>query len=395
MNRQTLFIISSGFLTVSIAYAIRYGYGILLPEMLSPLGISKTEAGIIYASYFFAYTLFSPFLGRMSDRCNIRFLLTFFTAVLGLGAFLMAWASSVFTAALFFTIAGIGHAACWSPVMALVQRQVPDHRRGMALAFTTMGSAVGIAGWSLCLPLIVADSGWQYGWISMGIFGFCVAGMNCVLIRDTSDQKRINPGETLFISYRKLLKERILWIIGFSYLLTGFVVLVPFTFLTVYAREELGLSYAVSTGFIAVISICGMAGKLLLGILSDSLGRIRVMILCSLCMGAGCCGMAYGREPFFLYGCAALFGLGFGAVWPVYAAAAPDFFPKNISGSVIGLWTLFLGAGSIVSPVICGWTIDHSGSYTRAFLLGGVGSGLSVLCLLPGLKRLCPVSSPT
>ncbi|MEJ2039539.1 MAG: MFS transporter, partial [Desulfosarcinaceae bacterium] len=135
----------AGFLTVSIAYAIRYGYGILLPEMLITLKISKTEAGVIYASYFLAYTLGSPVVGLLSDRYNVRVILALFTALLGLGAMLMALADSVLSASLIFTVAGLGHAACWAPVVALVQKWVPDTRRGTALAFATLGSGSGIA----------------------------------------------------------------------------------------------------------------------------------------------------------------------------------------------------------------------------------------------------------
>ena len=60
VKRRAIAVILAGFLTVSIAYAIRYGYGMLLPQMLPALGITKTQAGIIYSAYFVAYTLFFP-----------------------------------------------------------------------------------------------------------------------------------------------------------------------------------------------------------------------------------------------------------------------------------------------------------------------------------------------
>ena len=62
-----------------------------------------------------------------------------------------------------------------------------------------------------------------------------------------------------------------------------------------------------------------------------------------------------------------MIGIGFGAVWLVFAAAAMDYFPKSIAGTVIGVWTFFLGLGSIVSPIIFGWSIDFSGSYILEF----------------------------
>ncbi len=386
MNRRAAGVLAAGFFTVFAAYAIRYGYGMLLPEMASGLAISKTEAGVIYGAYFTAYTLFSPVVGAISDRGNARTILTLFTGLLAGGAFCMGYAGSVVSASLFFTLAGIGHSACWTPVVALVQHWVPDHRRGAALAFTTLGSGCGIAVWSTALPGIVAASDWRAGWMSLGLFGMAVAVFNFLFIRnppvkgsDASSSGKANPSGR----YRDLLGQPRLWFIGASYLLVGFTVLVPYTFLTSYAIEGLGLDYAPATSLITAVAVCGMGAKIVLGILSDSLGRIPVMMTCCLLLGAGCGVMAEFASPGVLFLAAGLFGLGFGAVWPVYAAAAPDFFDKGAAGSVIGLWTLFLGVGSVVSPVVCGWTIDLSGSYVWAFRLGLLGGILAALLLLP------------
>lgn len=389
MNRRAFGVLIAGFFTVSIAYSIRYGYGMLLPPMLAELGISKTRAGVIYSTYFFVYTLFSPVLGVLSDRYNLRAILTFFTVILAAGAGLMALTTSVVSAALIFSLAGLGHSACWAPVVALVQRWVPDKRRGTALAVATLGSGFGIAAWGFLLPLIVGSYGWKAGWIGLGFFGFCVAVLNFVLVRNpesrgapvtvtgaTSNRAMIPP------AYWDLIRDRRLWRIGISYLFVGFTVLVPYTFLSVYATEGLRQPYTVATRLIAVIAIAGVVGKLVLGIASDAMGRVRMMILCNLLLGGGCLGMACFTDIIWIYCATIVFGLGFGAVWPVYAAAAPDFFDPRSAGSVIGLWTVFLGIGSILSPVACGWAIDHTGGYGWVFVMGALGSILGVLFLL-------------
>jgi len=53
--------------------------------MLSSLAISKTEAGVIFSSYFFTYTLLAPVFGTLADRFDIKVILTMFVAVLGVG----------------------------------------------------------------------------------------------------------------------------------------------------------------------------------------------------------------------------------------------------------------------------------------------------------------------
>lgn len=399
MNRRGYAIIIAGFFTVSIAYSIRYGYGMLLPEMLPSLGISKTQAGVIFATYFAVYTICTPVLGALSDRYNCQAILTFFVAVLGCGALLMARATTVLNASLYFAVAGVGHAACWTPVVALVQKCVPEKRKGTALSFVTMGVGLGIPLWGLLLPLIVSTYNWQAGWLSMGAFGIAVGLLNLALVRnpfeETAHAHSRVPGNPVVrtITYRNLFKNRSFWIIGTAYLFIGFNVLIPYTFLPVYSRETLHFSYAASTRFIAVIGLSGIAGQLFLGPLSDMVGRVKIMVACGILMGAGCLGMVYSHSSWTINLYTGLFGFGYGAVWPVYAAAASDFFPKKQCGSVVGLWTVFLGVGSVVSPVVCGWIIDMTGTYIWTFLLGLLSGVLSaiLLLLLPRPPQADPV----
>jgi predicted MFS family arabinose efflux permease len=108
MGRRVVAIIIAGFCTVFVAFSIRYGYGLLLPEMLSSLSISKTGAGVIYSSYFLTATLFSPALGLLVDRWDARVILTVFVALLGMGAYLMSFSATVLQAASFSPLLGSG-----------------------------------------------------------------------------------------------------------------------------------------------------------------------------------------------------------------------------------------------------------------------------------------------
>jgi len=382
-------IITAAFFTVSIAYAVRYGYGMLLPGMLADLQISKTEAGVISATYFAAYTISSPVVGLLSDRSNPRLIITLFTTLLAIGTLLMGVVDSVVQASVVFGLVGIGHAACWAPVVSLVQQWVSDRYRGTALAIATTGSGIGIAAWSMWLPIVVEGSSYRAGWIQMGIFGLFVAALNCALVRrapGSTPHQKPHAGDVLrelWGDYSALLGAGPLWIVGISYSFIGFTVLVPFTFLNVYAIQELQMDYGAATRFFTVLAVAGIAGKFILGVMSDRLGRVPVMAICGLLLGIGCLCItalpgAGGKTAGVI-----MVGLGFGAVWPVYAAAAVDFFPRSQAGSVIGLWTVFLGIGSILSPIICGWSIDMTGSHRHAFYLGGVGGLLAVALLFP------------
>lgn len=391
MSKRALAVLIACFGTIFMAYAIRYSYGVFLPEMLPSLAISKTGAGVIFTSYFLTYTILSPVLGLLADRYDVRVLLTVFVTILGVGTFLMAYSSSPANASLFFALAGIGSAVCWAPVMALAQRWVSDKRRGMILAFIDAGSSLGIMGAGAIVPLIIVAYNWRAGWTSLGILAFLMAGINFLLVRSHPVEKsglqhskaerrtRVPVREI----YGSLFRDSKFWLIGLAYLLTGFSILIPFTFLSTYAMQELMLSYRVAAGLITVIGVTATVGKLTLGPLSDTVGRVRIMMLCAVLIATGSLGMAYNQGLLTLTLFTAVFGFGYGTVWSMYAAAASDYFSKEFAGSIVGLWTLFAGVGSIFSPIVAGWVADTTGTLTWSFILAVAGAVASLFLLLP------------
>jgi predicted MFS family arabinose efflux permease len=393
MSRRAFAILVASFFTLFVAFAVRYAYGLLLPHMLSSLAINKTQAGFIYSSYFLAYTIFSPILGLLVDRYDARAILTAFVAVLGAGACLMSLSVGVTQASLFFALAGLGHSACWVPVVTVVQRWVSDRRRGTALAVVDLGSASGIAAWSALMPLIVGAYDWRAGWMALGLLALIAACLNFLLVRSHPPARAGSPmpvdprAERTPVReiYGALLRDRRFWLIGLSYMLIAFSILIPYAFLATYANQELSISYKSAAGLIGIIAVAGVFGKLVLGYISDRVGRIRVMMLCGVFTAVGGLGMALGQGFSLLVLSTAVFGVGYGAIWALYAASARDFFPVEQTGSVIGLWTLYLGIGSILSPVLAGWIIDSTGGYRGAFFLVTLSGVLASLLLLPVL----------
>jgi MFS family permease len=392
MDKRTSAVLFACFCTVFAAYAIRYSYGTLLPEMLPSLSITKAQAGVIYSSYFVAYTVLSPVMGILSDRYDMRIMVSIFVALMGAGTFLMQYASSVLTASLFFTIAGIGCAACWAPVMAVAQRWASDKRRGMVLAFVDAGSTLCVMAAGSVVPLIVAHSSWHLGWMSLGILGMVLGVVDFIMIRSyprsaaKRDSAKPETGENRpGLAYRKLFSDKRFWFIGLAYLLTGFAVMVPFTFISTYAIQERAFSYNAATGLVTMIGAAGLVGKLTLGPASDRLGRIKIMLICAVLIALGCLGIAYGRG-WSIYLMSAVFGAGYGACWSMYAACASDFFSKKAAGGIIGIWTFYLGIGLLSSPIIAGWIGDTTGSLTWSFVMAAGGGLISLFLLLPVLR---------
>jgi MFS family permease len=383
--------LSACFLIIFVHYAIRYSYGTLLPEMLPSLSITKAQAGIIYSSYFITYTALSPLLGLLSDRYDVRIILAIFVALMGGGAFLMAYPTSQLQASLFFGVAGVGCSACWAPVMALAQRWTGSKRRGMSLAFVDAGSSLGVMSAGAITPLIVVAYDWRAGWMSLGIMGFVLAILSFFLVQ-SYPKAQSNPavntdgrGKLEGITYKELFSDKRFWLIGLAYFFTGFAIIVPFTFISTYAVQELSFPYDSATRLVTIIGVGGITGKLVLGPISDKLGRIKILVISAILIAGGDLAIAYSRG-WMLMAFTFIFGLGYGACWAMYAACASDFFSKQAAGRIIGLWTVYLGIGTMSSPIIAGWIADATGTLMWSFLIAMSGGIASLLFLLPMLK---------
>jgi MFS family permease len=90
-----------------------------------------------------------------------------------------------------------------------------------------------------------------------------------------------------------------------------------------------------------------------------------------------------------------VFGFGFGAIWPLYALCAPDYFSKSNAGFMVGFWTLFLGVGFVISPIIAGWLADVAGRFMWSFILAMATAIVSILLLFLVKKEMSSASIKT
>ena len=394
-------ILTASFITVFVNYSIRLGYGILMPEMIVSLKITKAQAGAIASSFYLSYTIFSPLLGFLTDRLNVRKLIVLFSFIMGLGTFLMSKPASLPQTCLFFAIVGVGSAAMWTPVVTLAQRWFGVNRRGMALGILSIGYTIGYGIMGLALPPLVVRYDWRTCWLILSLFAFALVPLNGLLLRAKpqdlnlrpwGEQPGFLPGNHLAeakarIRYRELLKLPNLWLVATSYLFIAFSAYVINTFIVTYGTLELGFPYAQSAKLASAIAFSGIAGALIIPILSDFLGRKKCLIMINTCFALSALFIIYaGNNWLTLLLAVSFFGIFYAAAWPMYAATAADFFPRQATGSVLGFWTIFYGIGLILAPTLGGYIADVTGTFIWSFFMAAIAGGLGTF-FFSRLKR--------
>ena len=175
------------------------------------------------------------------------------------------------------------------------------------------------------------------------------------------------PGWTL----TQAMRTSHFWLLIVVYLFTGlgsyFVSLHQLAFATdvgfdkLYAAEVLGIG-----------AILALPGTVMIGILSDHIGREWSAILAYgiSIVGVICALFISGPDQqllLWLHAC--FFGLTWGARAPAITAKTADLFPGPRLGTILGVVTIGSGLGNALGSWGAGFVFDLTGSYRTAFLL--------------------------
>jgi MFS family permease len=147
---------------------------------------------------------------------------------------------------------------------------------------------------------------------------------------------------------------------------------------------DIGFSSNVAVWALGVVSLLGIPGQILLGHVSDRVGR--EWIWAASCAGFAICFAALIALKFFptlllVYLMILAQGaLGYGLT-SIMGAVVLEIFQGKHYGSIFGTIMLAALAGGAAGPWVTGFLHDLTGSYTIAFVIGIGVSGLSAFAI--------------
>ncbi len=370
------------FLDLVVNYAVRLGYGVVLPEMIHDLDLSRTAGGSIFNAYLLVYITLTPLAGFLTDRLGARPVMAVCAAVLGAGTLLMGSARSAGDASVAFAVAGMGAAGIWVPVLTVTQRWFAPSRRGLALGILSTGIGLGFAVTGILFPFLIDQHGWRAAWVFLGAAALALALLNGGLLRSTPESSGHSPWgggpgtkpgrecpETAGMR-SAVFRRGDFWWIGLSYFCVAYGLYGITTFMVDYARHQMGLPMETASLLATVHGAGQVIGVLTILPLSDRLSRRTVVLFSNLTIAASIGGIllsAGSASLVFLF--VGLMAVFYGVTFPIYGACAGDYFPKHVIGTVIGAWTPFYGLGAMASHWLGGMLRDATGRYDEAFAL--------------------------
>ena len=402
--RQGIFygwvIVGCAFIILCVAYGIQFTFGVFMPAIEADTGWNRASLSLPYSLYVFVYSALGVVTGRYTDRWGPRIVMTVGGGLLGIGIVLMSQVQTLWHLYLFLgLIAASGMSAAYVPCNATVVRWFTQ-KRGLALSITSSGASFGNFLFPPLTAALITAYGWRTTYLILGCVGAtCVCLCASFIVRDP-EQMGLHPDGRMPDNRPHTVSAQVVmaaeewtlasarrtstfWLLNAIFTLTWLVVFFPMVHIVPFA-VDLGIPKIQAAMTISVIGIAGFVGRLLLGPISDRLGRKLALGLCLFFQALAFLGFVGSTGLISLYAAAAVFGFSYGGATTLFPAIVGDFFGRLAVGAIVGFIFSLAGSTAAFGPVIAGYLHSTTGHYDTAFLLSAALNiaGLLLLVLL-------------
>ncbi len=391
----------AGLIIMTVETGILLTFGVFFEPILTEFGWTKAQLSSVFSAFMSVRILTSLPVGYLADRFGVR-------AVVLLGA-ILASTSLFFTSTfrnlwelyLYYSILfSIGTSCAYIPVTSAVSRWF-RRKRGLAIGIVVLGLGLGTLVMTPLTGLLISSYGWRQSYVVLSLMLFVVFVGCGVLLkqRPQSFHERGNTDaacDTLIVSeddsynLRQAIYTRAFWMQGATWFFLSFALYSVLIHIVSYAIH-MGVQPIKASAILGMIGGCSLLGRVIMGSISDQLGRRRSTIISSLMNLAAVTGMLVSSDLLMFYGSCFVFGFSYGGWGAQMPAMCADHFGERNSGSILGGIFLVAQAGMAMGPWSVGYMIDLMGSYKPLFL-ATVGASLlgflfSLLIEAPDKKR--------
>lgn len=384
------------FLGVFVMFGLSYSFGVFLTPIQRDLDLARSGVSLIFSLQTGVIYVAAAALGIAADRYGVRRMLAFGTVAFLAGVVLTVLVRS-FPALLiaYGIVTAIGLSAVYVVSYATVPRWF-ERRRGLATGLATSGLGVGMLAFPPVAEMLIRLLGWRGALLVIAVCATVGLVVATLLIRDspadldaeTDLSGEFPDGYTEAAPFDRAKYRTELWAIAtsrrFLLVFAGWIgvyatIYVVFVHLVAHAGE-LGVGERAGVFALAIIGVTTGLARIVVGWLSDRVGRFRTFLACSIAMATATLALSAVDSRVGLFSFAAVFGIAYGGNGALLSPLTADLFGRANPNAVFGLVSLSFAVSGVFAPWGAGFIYDIQGTYTLAFLLAGsiglVGSGL-------------------
>ena len=368
-----------------------YSFPLFWPYLISELGVTESQLGMVTALYFIPVAILAIFIGRALDKYSVKNFMMIGSIIYAVGLFLLSLINSFWSLVLIYlTILALGSIMMGNLAVAKLISNWFDKNAGRALGI----AAVGISFSGVVLPLLVDPLlnlvGWRNVYVIFAsvVFFIILPLIFFAVIDDPNTVNQLKDGIKIDIEEESLpnemnskdiLSRKVFWIISLAFAFQFLSMMGVIAFLPMHA-SKMGLDQTWNLlGFpvkqyvfaYALAAFGGVLGKLIFGYLIDIMKAAYPSMIAMSLQATGIFGFTYFSEPSIFFNSALIFGLGYGAATPLMTACYLRVFGSNNLGKARGISSPIVAPLQPIGILITSILIGFQDTYFLAFNIMG------------------------
>lgn len=376
-----------GAILVQLCIGGVYTWSLFNQPLADAYGWESNSVYLAYSIVIFIFAFTTIISGRLQDKFGPRKIATIGIVLYSAGLMLTSTAESLWQLYLYYSlIAGVGIGFVYVCPLSTCVKWFPDKK-----GFIT-GIAVGAFGlggflFNSFIQTFIESVGVSRAFFYQGIIYMIIGLIGAQLLRkpkiNTSEvsDKIINDNE---FTVTQMIKTKSFYLIWFIYLTGTITGLLVIGLAKDIGMDVAGLAPEIAANAVALAAIFNALGRITWGILSDKLGRLRVI---SVMFGltAVAVGLLSTITPNtrLFFSIVAIIAFCFGGFLAVIPPLTSDYYGIKNLGANYGLVYQGYGIAALVGPML----ISLAGGFKPAFLIAAlltiVGLILSLLVKPP------------
>lgn len=340
-----------------------------------------------------ALALASSVAGKLQDRFGVRKVTIAAGVVLALGFVLTSHANNLVMLYLSAgVLVGLADGAGYLMTLSNCVKWFPE-RKGMISACAIGAYGLGSLGFKYIDTHLLATYGLEQTFIIWGGLAMVMVMAGAMLMKDAPKQEN-STQNTQGIStaqdytLAEAVRQPQYWMLALMFLTACMSGLYVIGVAKDIGEGMVHLPAITAASAVTVIAIANLTGRLVLGILSDKMARIRVISLAQVIslIGMGTLLFIPLNESLF-FASVACIAFSFGGTITVYPSLVSDFFGLNNLTKNYGLLYLGFGIGSIIGSIIASMFGGFIVTFSVIMTLLVISLVLSATIRMPGQRE--------
>ena len=376
-----------------------YSFPVFWPYLISELGMTESQLGMITAFYFIPVAILAIFIGRGLDKYSVKNFMMIGSIIYAVGLFSLSFINSYWSLVMIYlTILALGSIMMGNLAVAKLISNWFDKNAGRALGI----AAVGISFSGVVLPLVVDPLidivGWRNVYVIFAavVLFIILPLIFFVVIDDPKTINQVKDGikrdikeESLRqeMTSKDLLSKKVFWIISLAFAFQFLSMMGVIAFLPIHASKMgldeiwniLGFPVKQYVFAYALAAFGGVLGKLIFGYLMDIMRAAYPSMIAMSFQAIGIFGFTYFSEPTIFFLSALIFGLGYGAATPLMTASYLRAFGSHNLGKARGISSPIVAPLQPIGILITSILIGFKDTYFIAFNIMGCFALVAVI----------------